>query len=87
MFSILPVLTFLLFRFLKKKGKIQKNIGLTIFILSTLGMIFIGIKALISNGGFGPEYETAVIEQRIGGKLICESVYNADIHSWQYNVD
>ena len=34
LFSILPVLTFLLYRHLRKKGKIQKNIGLMIFILS-----------------------------------------------------
>jgi hypothetical protein len=41
----------------------------------------------MDGAGFGPEYETVEIEQKIGGKLICESVYNADHHSWQYNVD
>jgi hypothetical protein len=85
-FSILPVLSFLLYKFLKKKSKCHKNIGLTIFILTTLGMIAIGIK-IILNPGFGPEYDTATIEQKIGGKLLCNSVYNADIHSWQYDVD
>jgi hypothetical protein len=35
---------------------------------------------------FGPEYDNAEINQNIGGTLICNSVYNADHHSWQYDV-
>lgn len=87
MFSILPILTFLLYRSLRKKGNIHKNIGLTIFILTTLCMIILGIMTIFNKGGFGPDYETVVIEQKIGGKLLCNSVYIADIHSWQYDVD
>jgi hypothetical protein len=87
MFSILPVLTFLLYRVLRAKGKIYKNIGLTIFILSILGMITLGLKIILSPSGFGPEYENVEIKQKIGGKLLCESVYNADIHDWQYDIN
>lgn len=87
LFSILPVLTFLLYRHLRKKGKIQKNIGLTLFILTTIGMIALGLKAFLGPSGFGPEYETVKIKQGIGGKLLCNSVYTADQHSWQYDID
>lgn len=87
LFSILPVLTFLLYRHLRKKGKIQKNIGLTLFILTTLGMIVLGLKVIFGPSGFGPEYDSVAIEQKIGGKLLCKSIYTADHHSWQYDVD
>lgn len=86
-FSILPVLTFLLYRKLRMKEKVYKYIGLTIFSLTTIGMIALVIKIIVSPSGFGPEYETVEIKQNLGGKLICESVYNADHHSWQYNVE
>jgi hypothetical protein len=36
--------------------------------------------------GFGPNYDKAEIKQNIGGTLICNSVYNADIHDWQYDI-
>lgn len=87
LFAALPVLTYFLYRHLRKKGKIQKNIGISIFSLTTIAMTILAIKTLTGPSGFGPEYETVEIEQNIGGKLICESVYNADIHSWQYDVD
>lgn len=80
-------LTFWLYKHLKKKGETQRKIGLTIFIVTTIFMIGYSIKFFMDGAGFGPEYETVEIEQNIGGKLICESVYNADHHSWQYNVD
>lgn len=80
-------LTYFLYRYLKKKGQTQKRIGLIIFISTTVLMIVYSIKFFKDRAGFGPEYETVQIEQNIGGKLICESVYNADHHSWQYNVD
>lgn len=85
--SIPSGLTYLLYRHLRKKGDTQKKIGLTIFVLTTATMLFIGLDSAMSGFGFGPEYETEIINQKIGGKLICESVYNADHHSWQYNVD
>jgi len=86
-FSTPSVLTFLLYRRLKTKGKTQKKIGIAIFSIITLAMILLVVKILISPSGFGPEYDTALIDQKIGGKLFCKSVYNADIHSWQFNVD
>ena len=87
LFSILPVLAFLLYRFLKKKGKIQKKIGLTIFILTTLLMIGLALKTVLGPSGFGPDYDTVVIEQKIGGKLLCYSVHTADLQSWYFDVD
>jgi heme/copper-type cytochrome/quinol oxidase subunit 2 len=87
LFLAFPVLSYFLYRHLRKKGKVQKNIGLTIFALTTIAMLILAIKTLTGPSGFGPEYETVEIEQNIGGKLICESVYNADIHSCQYNID
>jgi hypothetical protein len=86
-FTILPVLTFLLYRFLKQKGKIPEYIGLCLFITTTAGMLFIIIKIIMAPSGFGPDYETVVIKQNIGGKLVCNSLYNADIHSWEYSID
>lgn len=50
-------------------------------------MIFLAIKSIFGPSGFGPEYETVIINQNIGGKLLCKSVYNADIHSWDYQID
>ncbi len=36
--------------------------------------------------GFGPDYESVEIKQNIGGYLIANSVYNADFHSWNYDI-
>jgi hypothetical protein len=85
-FSILPVLTYLLYRVLKKKGKLYKNIGLIIFSLTTLGILVLAQKTIFGPSGFGPEYESVTIKQKIGGNLICKSVYNADIQNWQIEV-
>jgi len=49
-------------------------------------LLFYGFIYLLSSG-FGPEYDKAEIKQMIGGVLICNSVYNADHHSWQYDVN
>lgn len=86
LFSAPIILTFFLYRTLKKKGKVKNIIGLTVFIITTLAMVTIVIKILTSPSGFGPEYDSVVIEQKIGGKLLCESVYTADMHEWQYDV-
>jgi hypothetical protein len=85
--SIPSGLTYLLYRYLKKKGQAQRKIGLVIFALTTAFMIIYSIKFFKDGAGFGPKYETVKIKQNIGGKLICESVYNADIHSWQFDID
>jgi len=52
------------------------------FILSGLSILFI----CGCSSGFGPDYDKAEIKQNIGGTLICNSVYNADIHDWQYDI-
>ena len=49
-------------------------------------MLILAIKIITGPSGFGPEYDSATIDQKIGGKLFCKSVYNADQHSWQYDV-
>lgn len=38
------------------------------------------------SSGFGPDYDRAEIKQNIGGTLICNSVYTADIQNYQYDV-
>ncbi len=85
--SIPSVLTYFLYRYLRKKGETQKKIGLSVFIVTTAAVLFFATDSAINGFGFGPEYETEIIDQKIGGKLICESVYNADHHSWQYDID
>lgn len=85
-YSIPSILTFLLYKKLRKKGEKQKRIGFAIFLTTTLIMVTLAIYAVISDGGFGPEYDKVEIKQNIGGTLICNSVYNADIHDWQYDV-
>ena len=85
-FSAPSVLTFLLFKKLKAKGQTQKIIGIVIFSVTTLAVLIIVIQIIIKPSGFGPEYDEAEINQKIGGKLLCKSVYNADTHSWNFNV-
>jgi hypothetical protein len=60
-----------------KKGCLY-SIG--IFTVLAVGFFYILLHA------FDPEYDKAEIAQKIGGKLICNSIYNADIHDWQYDV-
>ena len=85
--SIPSGLTYLLYRYLRKKGQNQRKIGLAIIIVTTILMVIYSIKFFMDGAGFGPKYETVEIDQNIGGKLICKSVYNADIHSLQFDVD
>ena len=59
-------------------------------ILKYVCFVIIGIAILIViifHQAFGTEEETIEIEQLIGGKLICESTYMADIQSWYYFID
>ena len=60
-----------------KKGCLY-SIG--IFILIVVGFIYMLLHA------FDSEYDKAEILQKIGGKLICNSIYNADHHDWQYDI-
>ncbi|MFY7810511.1 MAG: hypothetical protein ACOVQ2_02155 [Flavobacterium sp.] len=50
-------------------------------------MIIFSVVFFRDGAGFGPEYENVEIKQNIGGNLLCKSVYNADHHSWRYNID
>ncbi|MEI6091274.1 MAG: hypothetical protein WCR42_12540 [bacterium] len=86
LFSIPPFLAFLLYKWLKKKGKTPKIIGLSLF-FGVCGFMIWGIYQVITGpSGFGPEYDKAEIKQKIGGTLICSSVYSADIHSGEEDV-
>ncbi|MDD6211022.1 MAG: hypothetical protein PUB21_10495 [Bacteroidales bacterium] len=85
--SIPPFLFFLLYKHLKKKGKTLKNIGLLLFILCTLGMITLGIRAIPNSNTYEPKFETTVIEQKIGGKLLCNSSYFVDLRSYDFFIN
>lgn len=50
-------------------------------------ILFLISFPLIFKQAFGPLEEQVKIEQNIGGKLLCNSTYHADIHSWQYDID
>lgn len=63
--------------------KIKK--GCLIGVLALAGLLVL-IVYLISTA-FEPQYENIEIKQDIGGTLLCNSVYLADLHSWQYEVD
>jgi hypothetical protein len=60
-----------------KKGCLY-SIGF--FIAVVIGFFFMFLHA------FDTEYDKAEIVQKIGGKLICNSIYNADHHDWQYDI-
>lgn len=62
------------------KNKILK----IVFIL--VGLTLIYFLFLNMDSGFGPDYKSLEIKQNIGGYLIVDSVYNADIHSWTYDL-
>lgn len=81
------VLTFLLYKWLKKRSKLYKILGLSLFILVTVFMSYSAVKLITGESGFEPKYETVEIKQNIGGVLICSSTYSADIHSWDYFID
>ena len=38
------------------------------------------------NYGFGPEYHSAKIKQKIGGFLMCQATHEADLHNFTWNV-
>jgi hypothetical protein len=58
----------------------KKGCLITILVFVVLAPIFIYDLST----AFDPEYDKAEIKQNIGGTFICNSVYNADYHSWQY---
>lgn len=52
-----------------------------------LGLVLLFSFPIIFKQAFGPIAETVIIKQDIGGELICNSTYSADIQSWYYCVD
>ena len=47
--------------------------------------IFIGSPVMFKQA-FGPMRDTITIDQQIGGELVCDYEYNADLASWFYDV-
>ena len=63
-----------------------------IFEYGCLGIVGICLILLVSlpilfKQAFGPIKKSIEIKQEIGGKLICNSEYNADLASWFYDID
>ena len=87
LFSIPIYLSYLFYNKIKTKGKFYKNIGLLVIAISSAFIGYIIFLNILNKGGFGPNYDSAIIRQKIGGTLFCQSEYNADHHSWQYNVN
>lgn len=64
-----------------RKIKIGCGISLVILIILFIGFFWALIEA------FGEEKYTVTIDQNIGGKLICDVTYSADLQSWYYFID
>lgn len=81
-------LSFLLYRWLKKKSKYLKILGFILLCCTTLFMSYQAYKLLTEDvtDSFGPHYETVEIPQDIGGSLICNSVHTSDFHSFDYDI-
>jgi hypothetical protein len=62
----------------------KKRYLIAIIIVIVIGLVSWFVYGLQS--AFDPQYDKAEIKQNIGGTLICNSIYNADIHDWQYDV-
>ncbi len=65
------------------KNNKYKSVGLATLILPIAIVIYLAYSLITV---FDPVYDKAEIKQNIGGTLICNSVYNSDLHSWQYDV-
>lgn len=61
----------------------KKGCGIALLIVFGIGILLIGLIYW----AFQPEYKTVEIQQKIGGKLICEIEYISDHHSWDYIID
>ena len=66
-----------------KTRTIKKGCGITLIILIVL---IIGFFWAL-NEAFGADKYSVTIEQNIGGKLICDVTYSADLQSWYYFID
>ena len=82
------ILTFLLYKWTKKKHKVLRVISFCFFIGVTILMSYQSYKLITEDEteSFGPKYETVEISQNVGGVLVCKSVYTADFHSWDYDI-
>lgn len=92
-FFIPVILSYTLYYYIKEMGEIFRKIGFAIFSITAFltSISFIGILILvvlsIYDSPFGPKYEKIVLKQKIGGKLICSSVYTANHQDWEYRVN
>lgn len=66
-----------------KTKTIKKGCGITLIILIVL---IIGFFWALTEA-FGEDKYSVTIEQNIGGKLICNVTYSADLQSWYYFID
>jgi len=66
-----------------KIEKIKKGCGIGLIILIVLIIGFFWAF----NEAFGEDKYSVTIEQNIGGKLICDVTYSADLQSWYYFID
>ncbi|MEY8847370.1 hypothetical protein AB9K26_01025 [Psychroserpens sp. XS_ASV72] len=66
-----------------KTRTIKKGCGIILIILIVLIIGFFWAF----NEAFGEKKYSVTIEQNIGGKLICDVTYSADLQSWYYFID
>jgi len=66
-----------------KNAKIKKGCGIALIILIILIIGFF----LMFKKAFGPDNYSVIITQKIGGNLVCDVTYSADIQSWYYDID
>ncbi|MBA6154877.1 hypothetical protein [Gelidibacter maritimus] len=66
-----------------KTQTIKKGCGIILIILIVLIIGFFWAF----NEAFGEKKYSVTIEQNIGGKLICDVTYSADLQSWYYFID
>ena len=66
-----------------KTRTIKIGCGITLIILIILIIGFFWAF----NEAFGEDKYSVTIEQNIGGKLICDVTYSADLQSWYYFID
>jgi hypothetical protein len=85
MFLLLPFLSFLLYRNLRKKGKLARVLSLMLFLVITLTQIAL-ILADIFKDETDANQNVVVIEQSIGGELNCSAECFDVGHSFYWDV-
>ncbi len=92
--AILPIIALIIYKYFSNKNKIFRKISFTILSIITLIMaiVFLAISIQIissmnlSEDPFATKYEKIIINQKIGGKLICLSEYEGNLQDWEYRV-